>query len=145
MKKKQQRGEDIQGYIDKGVAFKDVTFKAFGVQISNEKDFHDKESSLFIIYCGGAKDEKAYLSYIIDYPKYFRKVKIRYITGTDQIDELVEQAINDIKNGFGGVYNDDVIYLLTDMDTFRDDIIMQKPICISNNINLIVSNPCFEI
>ena len=145
IKKKKQKGEDIQEYIDRGAAFKEITYQAFGIPISDIKISLDKDSSLFIIYCGGRKDEKAYLSYIIDYRKIFKNIKICYITGTDQIDELVEQAITDIKNGLGGIDHEDAIYLLTDMDTFREDIIAQKPICHSNNINLIVSIPCFEI
>lgn len=145
VKKKQSKGDDIQEYIDKPIAFKDITFRAFGVSISEVKEVLDKDSSLFIIYCGGERREKDYLSYIIEFHTHFSKIKIRYITGTDQIDELTEQAIKDIKDGLGGVDVSDMVYLLTDMDTFRDDIIKQKPICCSNNINLIVSNPCFEI
>ena len=128
IKKKKQKGEDIQEYIDRGAAFKEITYQAFGIPISDIKISLDKDSSLFIIYCGGRKDEKAYLSYIIDYRKIFKNIKICYITGTDQIDELVEQAITDIKNGLGGIDHEDAIYLLTDMDTFREDIIAQKPI-----------------
>lgn len=145
IKKKISEGEDIQDYITSGTAFKEITYKFFGVTISEIKERGERDVSLFIIYCGGAKKELNYFKAIIRNEKIFEKIKICYVTGTDQIEELVKKAIEDIEKSLGGRDINDNVYLLTDMDNFREDIIAQQSSCFRNNINMIVSNPCFEI
>ena len=39
----------------------------------------------------------------------------------------------------------DSINLVTDVDEFYDQIILRNPDCEKNHLNLVISNPCFEL
>lgn len=138
---------------NKGI-FKDVIFDVFGISVNDERFSLNKDCSLFIILSGGKKREKQYFSHLLDYPSLFYNVKISFITGTDQIDELLYAAkkqksklVTFLENEYGGVNIElgDIIFILTDVDSFIGDIKKVLPTCKKENINLIISNPCFEI
>ncbi|MFI3263437.1 MAG: RloB family protein [Rikenellaceae bacterium] len=126
--------------------FKNIVFSAFGISINEIKSFTNRDCSLFVIFSGGEQREKDYFSPILKYPNCFPKVKIRFVTGTDQLQQLYSEALK-IKTDLGGLNSElgDRVYIITDVDSFTKDIKEILPLCKAENIGLVISNPCFEI
>ncbi len=109
--------------------------------------------SLFIIVSGGEKREKNYFDYFKNNSKKFPRIKIKFFcknengeTGLD-VNKLVKEAIR-IKKEKDETKADDImdsINLVTDLDHFYPQLIENIPICEKENLNLYISNPCFEI
>lgn len=126
--------------------FKDDILSVFGINITDFKQFGDKDLSLFVILSGGEEKEKDYFRYILEYPNCFPKIRISFITGTDLVKSLYAEAVR--KKGELGGYDvniGDRICIITDVDCFKSDIIDVQPLCDSEDISLIISNPCFEV
>lgn len=125
---------------------KDIVFSAFGVDINVYKLSGERDASLYVILSGGTEREKDYFEPILLYPNCFPKIKIHFITGTDQVKRIFTEAVR-IKDDLGGydVNIGDRIFILTDVDDFESKINEIKPLCLKENIRLIISNPCFEI
>lgn len=110
------------------------------------------DPSLFVIVSGGEKREKDYFSFF-ENTSTFPRIKIEYISknvdgreGLD-VDELVPISIRIKKEKEESKGNDiiDSINIVTDVDHFYSQILRNIPICEAEKINLVISNPCFEI
>jgi len=120
---------------------------------SYQKEMGDLDPSLFVIISGGEKREKDYFDFFKNNSSSFPRIIIEFISenssgerGLD-VDKLVELAIIIKKEKDKSKESDitDSINLITDIDHFYSQIERNIPICEKNNLNLIISNPCFEI
>ena len=111
------------------------------------------DPSLFIIISGGEKRERDYFDFFKKYSKIFPRIEVEFICedskGRKGLDvlSLVTRAheIKDIKKESIGDDIIDTINIVTDVDDFYPQIKEKLSECKKNNLNLIISNPCFEI
>ncbi len=125
----------------------------FNVAESYQKKAGQLDPSLFIIVSGGEKREKDYFHFFKNRHKSFPRIIIEFIAKDDRgiggldVDKLVEVALK-IKKEKEKSKSDDIldsINVVTDVDHFYTRIRANLANCKRNNINLIISNPCFEI
>jgi hypothetical protein len=123
--------------------------------IKNDGSF---DPSLFIIISGGTVREKNYFASFKlknreNNESIFPRIQIEFICENDEgiggfnVNQLVDQGI-EVKKKYDETKSDDLkdnIYLVTDVDEFREQLINRKDDCIQNDLKLIISNPCFEI
>ncbi len=109
--------------------------------------------ALFVIVSGGEKREKDYFK-IISKIESFPRIKICFVAndrdtgegGLSPLKMFVEAK--KIKDEYAEGKPDDIIdqiYLLSDVDDFMGELLKIKPHCVVEDLNLIVSNPCFEV
>lgn len=143
---------EVVQFIDKN--FND--YKSLPVDyIKNNGHF---DPSLFIIISGGTVRERDYFaSFKLKNRKnnesIFPRIHIEFIcenekgVGGFNVNQLVDQGI-EVKKKYDETKSDDLkdnIYLVTDVDEFREQLINRKADCIQNDLRLIISNPCIEI
>lgn len=111
------------------------------------------DPSLFIIVSGGEEREKDYFSFF-EVKKYsFPRIKIEFVSkdengiGGLDVDSLVKVSLNIKKEKEKSKGGDiiDSINIVTDVDHFYPQLEKNMSKCESENLNLIISNPCFEI
>ncbi len=125
----------------------------FNVSEGYQKKEGNLDPSLFIIVSGGEKREKDYFYFFKNRSESFPRIIIEFITEDDRgiggldIDKLVKVALKIKTEKEKSKSNDilDSINVVTDVDDFYTQIKGNLKKCESNNINLIISNPCFEI
>ncbi|WP_372756155.1 RloB family protein [Labilibaculum sp.] len=116
------------------------------------------DPSLFVIVSGGEVREKDYFDFF--QRKYkelnrpiFPKLRIKFIAENSEgqggldVTDLVDAAI-DVKKHLDESKDVDLIdsiNLVTDVDEFYDQIIERYSDCQENHLNLVISNPCFEL
>ncbi|MFA6677495.1 MAG: RloB family protein [Bacteroidales bacterium] len=125
-----------------------IAFDSFGVDLLKTKRSKNLDDSLCLIVSGGESREKEYFKLILENKYLFPKIKFEFVTGTDVIHRMIRTSkdyIKKIKNYQGYILSNDVFAILTDVDSFTKDIIEAIPICKKQKIDLIISNPCFEI
>lgn len=104
-----------------------------------------------IIFSGGTVTERNYFSPILNNPKQFPTLILRF--ETDDIilkgnEPRIFSAAYAMQNEYAKSEvkgNPDKYFILTDVDTFMPAIRKHKPLCKARGITLIVSNPCFEV
>ncbi|MBL4561788.1 MAG: RloB domain-containing protein [Labilibaculum sp.] len=111
------------------------------------------DPSLFIIVSGGEKRERDYFNFYAKYSKHFPRIVIEFIcensegrTGLDVL-ALVERA-KEIKKHKQESKSEDIldsINIVTDVDDFYAQLVEKMHECSVADLNLIISNPCFEI
>ena len=116
------------------------------------------DPSLFVIVSGGEVREKDYFDFFqrsykaLNRP-IFPRLRIKFISentegrGGLDVKDLVDAAIN-LKKHLDESKDIDIIdsiNLVTDVDEFYDQIIERYPDCQENQLNLYISNPCFEL
>ncbi|MFA8300017.1 MAG: RloB family protein [Hyphomicrobiales bacterium] len=100
-------------------------------------------ATLIHIISGGEKREKDYFGFFIARRTIFPRIKLTFTTdkGGYDVNNLTEKAIavrtKSRKN--------DKVYAVTDVDHFYSQIKDKLPECKEYNIDMIISNPCFEI
>lgn len=115
----------------------------------------DSPKSFIVIFSGGSKTELEYFKPIRG-NKYFQNIRIEiFVEDTFQkkTEELLfnplifDYAYNKVKDYREGMSPDspDSYFIVTDVDHFGESIQANKSKCKQNGINLIVSNPCFEV
>lgn len=111
------------------------------------------DPSLFIVVSGGTVREKDYFSFFQSNSFKFPRIKIEFISRDDNgnegldVDKLVEVSLQIKKQKEESKDSDiiDSISLVTDVDHFYSQIARNLEICKINNLQLIISNPCFEL
>jgi len=126
--------------------------------IKNVPKLYKKEEglldpSLFIIVSGGEVRERDYFSFFKNKIYSFPRIVIKFIAkdsdgiGGLDVDKLVKVALQIKAEKEVSKSEDiiDIIKIVTDVDHFYLRIVANIPVCIDNNIEMIISNPCFEI
>ncbi len=125
----------------------------FNVSEAYQKKEGTLDPSLFIIVSGGEKREKDYFCFFEKRNKNFPRIRIEFIAKDDKgiggldVNKLVEVAFKVKAEKEKSKSNDilDSINVVTDLDHFYTQIKANLEKCQKHNINLIISNPCFEI
>lgn len=111
------------------------------------------DPSLFIIVSGGEVRERDYFNFFKNRRRSFPRIVVEFIDKNQRgvgglgVAQLVEVALQ-VKQQKEESKSDDVldsINIVTDLDHFYPEIIANLPVCKANNVELIISNPCFEI
>lgn len=111
------------------------------------------DPSLFIIISGGEVRERDYFSFFKNNTYSFPRIVVEFISknakqiGGLDVDKLVELALV-LKVEKENSKADDIldsINIVTDVDHFYSQLETNIPICVENDLNLIISNPCFEL
>lgn len=107
--------------------------------------------AFFVIYSGGTQREKDYFHLIDRNPNVFPSIKIDFIAESN-FDEggkptIMQVAIDKTKEykDSANEENPDIYFLLTDVDHFENFLLEMKHDCDANDIELIISNSCFEV
>ncbi len=125
----------------------------------NVPDSYKKEEegtldpALFIVISGGEVRERDYFSFFKNNTYSFPRIVVEFISkdakdiGGLDVDKLVQVALT-LKAEKEESKADDIldsINIVTDVDHFYSQLETNIPICIANNIDLVISNPCFEL
>lgn len=103
-----------------------------------------------VIFIGATKRESDYFKILTgrDSKKLFPKIKIQnweYSYNPKKIfEEYVLPKYEEYKSSMSEDYPDS-FYFVVDVDDFRKQLLEIKPQCEVINMNLIISNPCFEV
>ncbi len=107
--------------------------------------------AFFVIYAGGEVREKDYFQLIQNNKSVFSKFKIEFKPqanfdkgGRPSIIQFAKDKTLEYKES-ANEENPDKYFLLTDVDHFEDYLPEMKQMCIENDIELIISNSCFEV
>lgn len=107
--------------------------------------------SFFVIFSGGAEREKDYFYLIDKNPSLYTNIKIDFWAepnfqkgGKPKIGEFAICKVKEYKES-ASQENPDSYYLLTDVDHFGNFLPEMRHECEENNINMIISNSCFEV
>ena len=107
--------------------------------------------SWFVVYSGGEVREKDYFHFITHYPSFYPDIKIEFIPeprfkegGRPAIMDVAIERTQEYKESANNE-NPDKFFLLTDVDHFKKFLLGMKQECDTNDIELIISNPCFEV
>jgi hypothetical protein len=104
-----------------------------------------------VIFSGGEEREKDYFHLITKNPDIYSNIRIDFFPNPNfkkgGKPEIVEFAINKKKDYQESVNEDnpDSYYLLTDIDHFEEFLQWMAEECNKNDIELIISNSCFEV
>lgn len=106
-----------------------------------------RDASLFVIACEGEKTERAYFE---QFCSGFRRVKVVVLpTGNDHksAPNHVLKRADDFVDEFGIVGEDDRVWLVIDMDRWKEATLssIAKACEQKEKYILILSNPCFEL
>ncbi len=119
-------------------------------------DSFEQPKWFVVIFVGGKKTEPNYFNKITKNESSFPNIKIeferedKFDSKTDDIKinpRIFNFAINKTKEYKEGAStpSPDKYFLITDVDHFKEAIIFYRNKCEQENINLIISNPCFEV
>lgn len=107
--------------------------------------------AFFVIYAGGEKREKDYFQLIQNNKSIFYKFKIEFKPqanfdkgGRPSIIQFAKDKTSEYKKS-ANEENPDRYFLLTDVDHFKDYLPEMERMCVENDIELIISNSCFEV
>lgn len=110
-------------------------------------EFEDMQTFI-VIFSGGTTREKNYFSGI---GNGFKNIKIHFVPEPDfesnRVPKVFNLAYNTLDIYKNSVNEDlpDKYYIVTDVDDFKQAILEHKPLCEQKGIELIISNPCFEV
>lgn len=131
---------------DNKASAKIVRVKDAGKNYRKEEGFLSPLTFIVII-SGGEKRERDYFKFILDKDR-FKRIKLEFIADPKLLnpDGLLEIAKYKQGHYKASQENDpDKIYILSDVDHFYNELLKIKSECIEFGIQLIISNPCFEI
>lgn len=149
------KGEGARDLRPKKEDSKPTTITSEGTSIPLIVGYNKEEGtiipSLFIIISGGVKREKQYFE-IYNKKDYnlnqkFPRIQVKFVSKDGkglQPKQMLEEALK-LKNSTTTTHEKDRFYLVTDVDEFRDDLIMIKSKCRAENLRLVISNYCFEV
>lgn len=148
---------------DGDLSLKPVTYDSSNTPVDNSNDFiktvagfskedGEKDPTLFIIISGGEKRERDYFS-LLENGKISQRVRVKFIDKNEKKEgglspEKMFNLALKVKSVYDKSKGDDLsdhIYLVSDVDHFRNELLSIKPICDKNGLQLIISNSCFEI
>jgi hypothetical protein len=103
--------------------------------------------SFYVLISGGEKREKDYFKMLLSGDK-FKRIKLSFEVDAKRLypEGLLEIAL-DKKKYYASSQEDapDHFFIISDIDHFYNDLVRIQPQCVREDINLIMSNPCFEI
>lgn len=107
--------------------------------------------ALFVIYSGGTKREKDYFSLIDKKTELFPFIRIAFHAdsnfeegGKPSIVRFATEKTKEYQES-ASKENTDHYFLITDVDHFEQYLPAMRQECDANNIELIISNSCFEV
>lgn len=107
--------------------------------------------ALFVVYSGGTEREKDYFRLIDRNSALFPSVRIAFHAdpnfdegGKPSIMRFAKEKTEEYKES-ASEENADSYFLLTDVDHFERFLPEMKQECVADNIELIISNSCFEV
>ena len=105
----------------------------------------------FVVYSGGEVRERNYFHLITYNPSLYPDIKIEFIPeprfeegGKPAIMKVAVEKTQKYKKSANNE-NPDKFFLLTDVDNFKNFLLEMMQECNANDIELIISNPCFEV
>lgn len=111
----------------------------------------EQPKSLVVVFSGGTTRERNYFNILLSHKELFPNLRFEFYAedkfGKDDfplVFSMAEQKVMEFKES-ANVDSPDSYFVVTDVDHFRRHIVAFKPVCDSNGINLIVSNPCIEV
>ncbi len=148
---KSDPGREEPGHEPKDETFEaselsNISIKDAGTNYRKEEGFLIPKS-FFVIVSGGEVRERDYFKVLSDNDR-FERIKLEFLADPKQLNPdgllyLAEIKQNHYKTSQEG--EPDQIHIVTDVDHFMNDLIRIKPKCRNLNINLIISNSCFEV
>ena len=103
--------------------------------------------TFYVLISGGEKREKDYFKMLLLSDK-FKRIKLSFEVDAKRLypEGLLQIAI-DKKKYYASSQEDapDHFFIISDIDHFYNDLVRIQPLCSKEHINLIMSNPCFEI
>lgn len=114
-----------------------------------KQDLEVLPKAFFILISGGEAREKDYFK-IISFHDKFKRIKLEFIAdpqklAPDGMFELAEYKKARYNSSKNTDEEPDKIYLISDVDDFRTELIQIKPKCTEEGFRLIISNSCFEV
>lgn len=107
--------------------------------------------ALFVVFAGGTEREKDYFRLINRNSELFPFVRIAFYAdpnfdegGKPSIIRYAKEKTAEYKES-ASIENADSYFLLSDVDHFEQFLPSMKQDCIANDIELIISNSCFEV
>lgn len=105
--------------------------------------------AFFVIISGGQVREKDYLKIISAHDR-FKRIKLKFNADEKELipDRMFDLALSKkahYKTSQNQDDEPDKIYLVSDVDHFKKDLLRIKPKCEDEGFKLIISNPCFEV
>ena len=103
--------------------------------------------TFYVLISGGEKREKDYFKMLLSGDK-FKRIKLSFEVDAKRLypEGLLQTAI-DKKKYYASSQEDapDHFFIISDIDHFYNDLVKIQPQCTKEHIELIMSNPCFEI
>lgn len=100
--------------------------------------------SFVVVFSGGEKRERDYFRYLE--LGLVPGLKLYFYASAESLDKLWLMAKGRLSLLRSGAGNEpDHIYLLTDVDDFRNKVLKIRYECEQTGVILVVSNPCFEV
>ena len=103
--------------------------------------------TFYVLISGGEKREKDYFKMLLSGDK-FKRIKLSFEVDAKRLHpEGLLQIALDKKEYYASSQEDapDHFFIISDIDHFYNDLVRIQPQCVREDINLIMSNPCFEI
>lgn len=107
--------------------------------------------ALFVIYSGGTEREKDYFYLINKNPAFFPSIRIAFYAepnfnkgGKPSIIKFAKEKTKEYQESASKEVSD-LYFLITDVDHFECFLPEMQKECNENNIQLIISNSCFEV
>ena len=104
--------------------------------------------TFYVLISGGEKREKDYFKMLLSGDK-FKRIKLSFEVDAKRLypEGLLQTAI-DKKEYYATSSQEDApdhFFIISDIDHFYNDLVKIQPQCTKEHIELIMSNPCFEI
>ena len=104
--------------------------------------------TFYVLISGGEKREKDYFKMLLLGDK-FRRIKLSFVVDAKRLyPEGLLQIALDKKEYYATSSQEDApdhFFIISDIDHFYNDLVRIQPLCSKEHIDLIMSNPCFEI
>lgn len=117
----------------------------------HKQDKEEPPLAFVVVFSGGTEREKDYLSPLMSGKKKFPNIRLEFMAN-ELFLEKGEPAVFNYAFQKQQVYTEssnpetpDLYFLLTDVDDFGEWITKKIPKCNERKINVLVSNPCFEV
>lgn len=143
---KPERLPDHPAESDEVAASSTMDLKDAGSKYRKEEGFLIPKS-FFVIVSGGEARERDYFKVLSDKDR-FERIKLEFVADPKQLNPDGLLSVAKFKQDHYKTSQEsepDQIHIVSDVDHFINDLIRIKPECHSLNINLIISNSCFEV
>ena len=141
-----QQPREVKSTVEAGE--REITLGKVSMRYQKPKET-ELPKAYIVIYSGGAKRERDYFSYIEKDNQFIRMEYfpcLKFYKGFVPaiFDDAIEKT-KEYQSSANNEENPDSYYLITDVDEFRPSIVANRERCEAEKIQVIVSNPCFEV